>query len=147
MEIVTQQLGDALEVKVKGRLDNYWTEHLRRNLEEVIREGAHGILLNLAEISFLSSAGVGLLVKFHTQLKGIGGSFVVTHPSDRVKQVLDLCRLSPVLLAQKVPVVLPLHKMEVRCFSTPDASFEVIECALNQSLICERIGDLSLIHI
>jgi anti-anti-sigma factor len=145
MEIVTQQLGDALEVKVKGRLDNYWTEHLRRNLEEVIREGAHGILLNLAEISFLSSAGVGLLMKFHTQLKGIGGSFVITHPSDRVKQVLDLCRLSPILLAQKVPVVPPLHKTEVRCFSTPDASFEVIECALNQSLICERIGDPGLL--
>jgi anti-anti-sigma factor len=145
MEIVTQQLGDALEVKVKGRLDNYWTEHLRRNLEEVIREGAHGILLNLAEISFLSSAGVGLLVKFHTQLKSIGGSFVITHPSDRVKQVLDLCRLSPILLAQKVPVVLPLHKTEVRCFSTPDASFEVIECAPNQSLICERIGDPGLL--
>jgi anti-anti-sigma factor len=69
MEIVTQQLGDALEVKVKGRLDNYWTEHLRRNLEEVIREGAHGIRLNLSEISFLSSAGVGLLVAFHTQLR------------------------------------------------------------------------------
>ena len=145
MEIVTQQLGDALEIKVKGRLDNYWTEHLRRNLEEAIREGAHGILLNLAEISFLSSAGVGLLVKFHTQLKGIGGSFVITHPSDRVKQVLDLCRLSPILLAQKAPVVLPLHKTEVRCFSTPEASFEVIECAPNQTLICERIGDPSLL--
>jgi anti-anti-sigma factor len=146
MEIVTQQLGDALEVKVKGRLDNYWTEHLRRNLEEAIREGAHGILLNLAEISFLSSAGVGLLVKFHTQLKGIGGSFVITHPSDRVKQVLDLCRLSPILLAQKVPAVLPLHKTEVRCFSTPDASFEVVECAAKQSLICERIGDPGLLQ-
>jgi anti-anti-sigma factor len=146
MEIVTQQLGDALEVKVKGRLDNYWTEHLRRNLEEAIREGAHAILLNLAEISFLSSAGVGLLVRFHTQLKGIGGSFVVTHPSDRVKQVLDLCRLSPILLAQKVQVVPPLHKTEVRSFSTPDASFQVIECAPNQSLICERIGDPSLLQ-
>ena len=80
MEIVTQQLGDALEVKVKGRLDNYWTEHLRGNLEEIIRGGAHGIRLNLSEISFLSSAGVGLLVKFHTQLKGIGGSFHCHQP-------------------------------------------------------------------
>lgn len=64
MEIVTQQLGDVLEVKVRGRLDNYWTEHLRRNLEEVIRGGAHGIQLNLSEIGFLSSAGVGLLVSY-----------------------------------------------------------------------------------
>ena len=145
MEIVTQQLGDALEVKVKGRLDNYWTEHLRRNLEEVIREGAHGILLNLAGISFLSSAGVGLLVKFHTQLKGIGGSLVITNPSERVKQVLDLCRLSPILLAESVPVASPVHKSEVRRFSTAEASFEVTECAPQKALICQRIGNPDLL--
>jgi anti-anti-sigma factor len=145
MEIVTQQLGDALEVKVRGRLDNYWTEHLRRNLEEVIREGAHGIRLNLSEISFLSSAGVGLLVNFHTQLKGIGGSFVITSPSERVKQVLDLCRLSSILLAEKSPAAPPVHKTEVRRFSSPAGSFEVIECAPEKALTCQRIGDPGLL--
>jgi len=146
MEIVTQQLGEALEVKVRGRLDNYWTEHLRRNLEELIRGGAHGIRLNLAEISFLSSAGVGLLVLFHTQLKGIGGSFVVTSPSDRVKQVLDLCKLSTILLAEKSAVAPAAHKVEVRRFSTPAGSFEVMECAPAKKLTCERIGDPGLLR-
>jgi anti-anti-sigma factor len=146
MEIVTQQLGDALEVKVKGRLDNYWTEHLRGNLEEVIRGGAHGIRLNLSEISFLSSAGVGLLVKFHTQLKGIGGSFIVTSPSERVKQVLDLCRLSTILLAQTTPAASPVHKAEVRRFSSSAGSFEVMECAPGKALVCERIGDPALLN-
>jgi len=146
MEIVTQQLGDALEVKVKGRLDNYWTEHLRGNLEEVIRGGAHGIRLNLSEISFLSSAGVGLLVKFHTQLKGIGGSFIVTSPSDRVKQVLDLCRLSNILLVQTTSAAQPpVQKAEVRRFSSSAASFEVMECAPGKPLICERVGDPGLL--
>jgi anti-anti-sigma factor len=146
MEIVTQQLADALEVKVKGRLDNYWTEHLRGNLEEIIRGGAHGIHLNLSEISFLSSAGVGLLVKFHTQLKGIGGIFIVTSPSERVKQVLDLCRLSTILLAQKTPAAAPpVQKTEVRRFSNPTGAFEVMECAAGKPLICETIGDPGLL--
>jgi len=146
MEIVTQQLGDALEVKVKGRLDNYWTEHLRGNLEEIIRGGAHGIRLNLSEISFLSSAGVGLLVKFHTQLKGIGGTFIVTSPSERVKQVLDLCRLSTILLAPTTAVTPPpVQKVEVRRFSSPAGSFEVMQCAPGKPLIVERIGDPDLL--
>jgi len=146
MEIVTQQLGDALEVKVKGRLDNYWTEHLRGNLEEIIRGGAHGIRLNLSEISFLSSAGVGLLVKFHTQLKGIGGTFIVTSPSERVKQVLDLCRLSTILLAPTIAVTPPpVQKVEVRRFSSPAGSFEVMQCAPGKPLIVERIGDPDLL--
>ena len=145
MEIVTQQLGDALEVKVRGRLDNYWTEHLRGNLEEVIRGGAHGIRLNLSEISFLSSAGVGLLVKFHTQLKCIGGSFIVTSPSERVKQVLDLCHLSTILLAPATAAAPPVPKTEVRQFSSAAGSFEVMACPPAKALIYERIGDPGLL--
>jgi len=56
-------------VKVKGRLDNYLDGASARHLEEVIRGGAHGIRLNLSEISFLSSAGVGLLVKVSYAVK------------------------------------------------------------------------------
>ena len=140
MEIVTQQLADVLKVKVKGRLDNYWTEHLRGTWRKY-RGGAHGIHLNLSEISFLSSAGVGLLVKFHTQLKGIGGVFIVTSPSERVKQVLDLCRLSTILLAPKTPAAPVVHKTEVRRFSNPAGSFEIMECAAGKPLVCERIGN------
>jgi anti-anti-sigma factor len=145
MDIVTQQLGDALEVKVRGRLDNYWTEHLQRSLEQIIREGAHSIHLNLSEISFLSSAGVGLLVKFHKQLKGIDGGFVITSPSDRVKQVLDLCGLSPILLSGRIPAARPAPKKEVRRFSSSFASFEVTETAGEKALSLQRIGDPGLL--
>ncbi len=132
-------------MKIRGRLDNYWTEHLRRNLDGVIREGAHGIRLNMAEIAFLSSAGVGLLVLFHKKLKAIGGSFSVVSPSDRVKEVLDLCKLSPLLISAGKPVVAPVQKIEVRKFSTTAASFEVMEIAGAKALVCERIGDPALL--
>lgn len=146
MEIAAQQNGDVLDVKVKGRLDDYWTEHLRRNLEEMVRGGAHGIRLNLSEISFLSSAGVGLLVQCHTQLKSIGGSFVVTHPSERVKHVLELCKLSPILLAEAKAAAPVTHKAEVRRFSAPVGSFEVTECSACGTMTCQRIGDPSLLR-
>ena len=146
MEIIIQQLADAVEVKVRGRLDNYWTEHLQSNLEEVIRGGAHVIRLNLSEISFLSSAGVGLLVKFHKQLKAIGGGFIITSPSDRVKQVLDLCGLSPILLSGQGPVAAPVAQTKVRHFTSPAGSFEVIECPGEKPLVCQRIGDPDLLR-
>ena len=141
MEILTQQVGDALEVKVKGRLDNYWTEHLRGNVEEMIRGGAHVIRMNLSEMTYLSSAGVGLLAIFHRKLKGIGGSFVITSPSKHVKMVLDLCRLSPILLSESAPATQPVHTKKPRKFSSPAAAFEVTECGSEKSLTCERIGD------
>jgi len=146
MEIVTQQNGDLLDVKVKGRLDNNWTEHLRRNLEEMVRAGAHDIRLNLSEISFVSSAGVGLLVQCHTKLKGIGGSFVVTNPSERVRHVLELCKLSPILLTEVKPAAPAVHRAEVRKFSSSVGSFEVTECSSGTTMTCQRIGDPNLLR-
>ncbi len=146
MEIVTHQAGDALEVKVRGRLDNYWTEHLRSNLEELIRGGAHSLRLNLSEVPYLSSAGVGLLMQVYNQLKAIGGSLVVTSPSERAKLILDLCKLSPILLAEVAPVA-PLHpKAEIRRFSSLLAAYEVVEYEVEKPLVCRRIGDPSLLQ-
>jgi len=148
MEIATQPRENGLEVKVRGRLDNYWAAHLQRNLEEVIRGGAHVIWLNLAEVFYLSSAGVGLLVKFHRQLQAIGGSFQITNPSEHVKTVVELCHLSPILLSGKSPeTVAPQHKIDTRRFTTPGAVFELAESASkDEPLSCAAIGDPELLR-
>jgi anti-anti-sigma factor len=145
VEIVTQQLADALEVKVNGRLDNYWGEHLQRNLEELIRGGAHHLRLNFSGVSYLSSAGVGLLVKFYRQLKAIGGSFVIITPSHHVKLVIDLCHLSPLLLSQQPAAAPAVSQAEPRRFTTSAASFEVVERSATRTLTYEVIGDPALL--
>jgi anti-anti-sigma factor len=146
MEIFIQQLADALEVKVKGRLDNYWGEHLQRNLEELIRGGAHHLRLNFSGVSYLSSAGVGLLVRFYRQLKAIGGSFVIITPSDHVKLVIELCHLSPLLLSHQPAATPPVSKAEPRRFTTPFASFELFERSAAKPLTCEPFGDADLLN-
>ncbi|MGH9524765.1 MAG: STAS domain-containing protein, partial [Terriglobales bacterium] len=141
MEIVTEQVGDALEVRAKGRIDNYWTEHLHKSLDEFIRGGAHVIRLNLSEIVYLSSAGVGMLVLIFRQLKDIGGALIIASPSDRVKQVLDLCGLSTILLNDQPAVTPGPAKAELRRFSSPSAAFEVLEYGTGHPLKYELIGD------
>ena len=145
MEIVTQQLADALEVKVTGRLDNYWGEHLQRNLEELIRGGAHHLRLNFSGVSYLSSAGVGLLVRFYRQLKAIGGSFVIITPSDHVKLVIELCRLSPLLLSHQPAAAPAVSQAAPRRFTTAAASFELTERPVAKPLECQSIGDPTLL--
>ncbi len=148
MEIITQQIGELVEVKVRGRLDNYWTEHLRSSLEEIVRGGAHGIRLNLSEVSFLSSAGVGLLVAFHQKLKNIGGSLAIASPSDWVKKVLDLCGLSPILLGNSTAAEAAalVRKQEWRSFTSPVGSFEALECAPREELKLLPFGDPGLLQ-
>src|ERR1041385_2990483 len=98
MEITHIPRGEFVEVLASGRLDERWTSHLAKALDEVIREGFHRIRLNMAAVSYLSSAGIQLLIGFHKKPDQIDGSFGVTEPSDMVRKVLDLTRLSPVLV-------------------------------------------------
>ena len=80
MQITKIQRGEFVEVRITGRLDGYWADHLTTGLAEVVREGGHQIRVNLSEVSFLSSAGIRVLVQFFKQLRAIDGSLAVCNP-------------------------------------------------------------------
>jgi len=86
-----------MEVIASGRLDESWAGHLSGALDAVIREGAHKIRLNMAAVTYLSSAGIRILIIFYKQLAEIQGSFAVINPSLSVRKILDMTRLSPSL--------------------------------------------------
>ena len=146
MEITRQQSGEVLELRVKGRLDSYWADPLAKRLDEVIREGAHQIRLNLSEVAYLSSAGIRVLVKFYKQLQGIHGSFIVSNPSEPVKTVLELAGLGALLIAQAAPpTTASVTQDRVRQVERENATFEIFEGAPGTSLTCRVIGDPTLL--
>ncbi len=97
MEIAVHPLGNAVVVQVKGRLDNTWAEFFSANLDRIVADGGHDLRLDLSDVNFLSSAGIGVLVRCYNQLRGIAGSFVVVRPSPRVSAVLQQTALYAVL--------------------------------------------------
>src|SRR5580765_3559681 len=99
MEITKKQIADHVEMTVNGRLDGYWSEHLARTLEETVRGGIHRIRLDLAAVDYISSMGLGVLVRFHKELRGIGGNLKVFNPSERVLEVITSTGLAAILLS------------------------------------------------
>jgi anti-anti-sigma factor len=99
MEITVVKAGEETRLKVKGRLDGYWADHLAKALEVEIRAGSHHLLLDLSEVVFLSSAGIATLLTFYKQLREIRGALVVSEASEPVRKVLEISRLSGLLLA------------------------------------------------
>src|SRR5216683_6609117 len=138
MEISKVQQGEFVEVIATGRLDESWASHLSAALDAVIREGAHKIRLNMQAVTYLSSAGIRILVIFYKQLNEIQGSFAVTNPSISVRKILDMTRLSPLLISDgqdPAPIaVQPLS--EPRTIKTRAATFEVLDCVPGASLEC-----------
>src|SRR5215472_16788009 len=100
MEINKSYSGDVVELAIAGRLDGYWSDHLANALDEEIRHGSHHVRLDLSEVVFLSSAGIGMLVRFYKSVNSIQGSLSIGKASDRVRKVIEICGLQNVLFAE-----------------------------------------------
>src|SRR5262249_35623114 len=114
-------------------------------LNEVIRDGSHRIRLNMSAVSYLSSAGIRVLVTFYKKLGEIGGSFAIIDPSDSVRKILDLTRLTTMLLGGTLPESLTEPEAQaVQRIARENAVYEIVDRAI-EAFECRVIGDPSLL--
>jgi anti-anti-sigma factor len=141
MEIVKRQIQEALELRVEGRLDAYWADHLSASLEDSIRQGFHQLQLNLAQVEYLSSAGIRILLKFYKQLKSIQGSLTVTQASTAALNILQLAGLQDLLIPVQTTPVSTTAVREPRRLETAAASYSVFDLDPSATLRCSIQGD------
>jgi anti-anti-sigma factor len=158
MQITRRFTGKVVELKIKGRLDGYWSDHIATAVEQEIRQGAHDIQLDLSQVPFLSSAGIGVLIRFYRELKSIQGSFAISNCSPNVLKVLQLSKLEDVLVAKTLPESLPTNEAKQGCtvelpaptpirqIERPEALYEVYPLAQEAKVECRRVGDASLLE-
>lgn len=97
MDCQIYRADEIAEVVLVGSLDSSWTAYLSDRLDEVVRAGALEIRLDLAGVSYLSSNGIALLLRYHNQLRKIGGRIRVVADSDDVGYVLRLTGVYQIL--------------------------------------------------
>src|SRR5207248_4441714 len=78
-------------------LDLYSAGCLRARIEEADTVGADTVLVDLSEISFLDSAGLGVLVQETERLEGRGHSLVLVTNDPRTRRVVEVTGLNRVL--------------------------------------------------
>jgi len=84
--------GTTAVVRVEGRLDAKSAPRLLEHCMAARPSGAH-LVLNLAEVTFLSSTGVGVLLVLAERTKSEGGSLRIASPSAAVRGPLELLNL------------------------------------------------------
>jgi anti-anti-sigma factor len=99
VSIERRECGDGVELAVAGRLDAECAGELARAVEDELRHGFHSIALDLDGVAFLSSAGIRVLFETHRNARTAGGSCLIRTASPPVRKVLDLTRLTPMLMA------------------------------------------------
>lgn len=96
MHVEVRRAGDVVIVDLKGKLTaGLGDQILRDTLDELLAESWRKILLNLSEVSFLDSAGLGELVAGLKTARNLGAELKVLKASERVRTTLSLARLLP----------------------------------------------------
>ena len=73
------------------------TDQLRLSVREFLTGSGPKVVLNLSEVTYVDSGGIGCLVGLFTTARAAGGDLKVACPNERVRHVLQITRLLPVL--------------------------------------------------
>lgn len=150
MQITKRQSGKMVELLVEGRMDVHWSEHLATAVREEMRQGSHHIVLDLSRVPYLSSAGIGVLVRLHHEFKSIQGSFAVANCSPTALKSLEITNLAGLLVApgpaapagagERPAAVLPSSEGAKR-FERNGAVYEIFSLEPEAKLECRTVGD------
>jgi anti-sigma B factor antagonist len=102
MQTATRQVGGVTVLDISGRITlGEGNVILREIVRDLAEKGAKAIVLNLGEVQYIDSSGIGELVKAHTTIRNQGGQLKLTNLNKRVQDLLQLTRLSAVFDIQK----------------------------------------------
>ena len=93
MEIMEEAVGKATVLKLVGRLDSLSAGSLKDRVKGCSKKGQVCLVIDMAEVDFVDSSGLGSLVACLRSVKNLGGVVRIAALQDRVRAVFELIRL------------------------------------------------------
>ncbi len=94
IQVGRRQSGAQL-VTVAGRLDTHTHAELDEALAPLLASKIHSLVLDLAELNYISSAGVRSIFKARKALAGHGGKVLVARLQPQIQKVFDVVKAVP----------------------------------------------------
>lgn len=94
MQIQERQVGDVMILELAGRLTiGEGDELLRDKINSMLQQGHRKLLLNLGEVPYVDSAGLGQMVSTLSTVKRQGGSLKLLNLTKRIQDLLSITKL------------------------------------------------------
>lgn len=89
--------GTAL-VRLVGRLDLATCGSVREQLADAVQHGHRNLVLDLEQVSFMDSSGLGTLIGGLKMARLAGGDLRIARPAEQTAMILELTSLNRVLV-------------------------------------------------
>ena len=90
----TREIGQIVIVDLSGKITlGEGSSMLRRTIRELLDRGKRKIVLNLYDVDYIDSSGIGELVSGYTTVRGLEGELKLLYLTKRVHDLLQITRL------------------------------------------------------
>jgi anti-sigma B factor antagonist len=94
MQIEQRAVGDVVVLDLKGRVTlGEGDELLKDKVNSLLNQAQKKIVLNLAEVPYIDSAGLGEIVRTYTTVSRQGGSLKLLNLTKRITDLLSITKL------------------------------------------------------
>ena len=92
-----RKAGDAVVATVRGEVDLHNSPELRTELLDLLTKHApKRLVLNLAQVPYMDSSAIAVLVEMLQKVRKVGGQIFLTNLQPRVKGLLEIARLGTI---------------------------------------------------
>jgi anti-anti-sigma factor len=97
LEIAVERTEQRTLVTLSGELDASTASSLYDKLSELEVEDAHNVVLDLAQVTFMDSTGLAVIVTEHKRLRHSDGALTIFSPPSSVRRLFEITGLTTVL--------------------------------------------------
>jgi anti-sigma B factor antagonist len=89
-EVIREDRNQVSILRLKGFLDAHTAPHFEQAIQELLGENRINIIVSMADLNYISSAGLGVFMGFIEEIREKEGDIKLSNMSDKVFKVFDL---------------------------------------------------------
>ncbi len=98
MKISYQKEDKQLLVEITEEIDHHVAEKIRRKVDdEITRYMPRKTIFDFSRVSFMDSAGIGMIIGRYKMMKLIGGSLEIINISQTVRRILEMSGINKII--------------------------------------------------
>jgi anti-anti-sigma factor len=97
MHFVIDEKENCHIVRLRGHLGAIFVNQTRHQLLEVVKQRGRTVLLDLKDVDFIDSSGLGLVVALLKNSRENGGNLILCNLADQAQSLFELTKLNKVL--------------------------------------------------
>lgn len=100
------EMDNCLYIKITEEIDHHTTEKIRRKMDnEITRFMPRKVVFDFSKVSFMDSAGIGLLIGRYKLVKMLGGITEIINTTKSVKKVLEMSGIIKIIPIKEEKIV------------------------------------------